>query len=378
MEAKKILFVSTVYMTLTSFLLPFATFFREKGWTVHGMSSGISGSSDCRAYFDACWEIDFSRNIFYIFRFAFSVKKIRDLILQEGYDIVHVHTPIAAFLTRFAMRNVRNKPKLIYTVHGFHFHPQENSIINYVFKCVEKKSSKWSDILITMNDYDFNAAKAFRVLPSENIYLTPGIGINLEYYNPKNVAEHEIQAVRAELGLKATEHIILMVAEFTSNKQQSIAVSSIAELKRLDVHLVLVGVGKQLNRIKKLSQKLKLENQIHFLGYRKDVPVLMRASAVCILPSKREGLPRCLLEAMALGVPVVGSKIRGIEDLLKNHAGILIKPGCALTLSQAIASLLDEPKLRDEIIQNASKKIFQYDLNVVIEIYSSVYERVFA
>src|SRR4051794_29163723 len=116
--------VATVPMTLRGFLLPFAEHFRARGCRVDGLARGITGDADCVRGFDRVWDVDWSRNPLRLGQLFRTPAAIRELVVREGYDLVHVHTPIAAFLTRFALRGLRRqgRPRVIYTAHGFHFH----------------------------------------------------------------------------------------------------------------------------------------------------------------------------------------------------------------------------------------------------------------
>src|SRR2546423_13555480 len=106
-----LLMVTTVPDTLAGFLLPFAEHFRAQGWHVDAMARGVSGSAGCVQAFDHVWDMDWSRNPLRPSNFISAPKRVRDVVVQQGYDLVHVHTPVAAFVTRFALRHLRKQGK---------------------------------------------------------------------------------------------------------------------------------------------------------------------------------------------------------------------------------------------------------------------------
>jgi glycosyltransferase involved in cell wall biosynthesis len=369
-----ILFVTTIPNALVAFLLPFADHLKQHYWRVDAMSSDIHQSLPCQQHFDHCWDVPLSRKLRDLHRSIGTIQKIRTTILQQQYKIVHVHTPIAAFIVRYALRNMKAKPYVIYTAHGFHFYPDGSWFNNVVFKGMERLAGRWTDALITINQHDFTAAKKMKLVSDECLHHVPGIGIDRHYYDARGVTEIQINTLRQELMLKSDERFLLMVAEFTAQKRHVLAVIALSKIKDETLHLVFAGSGRELESVKKLSITLGIKHRVHFLGHRNDIPILMKASKAVLLLSKREGLPRCLLEAMALGVPVIGARIRGIEDLLQDNAGILIPSGCLPSLIEAIEQLLRDDASVFAMIENAQKKLEQYDINHVLRCHADIYQ----
>ncbi|MGL4882790.1 MAG: glycosyltransferase, partial [Waterburya sp.] len=164
---RKILIATTIPETIGDFLLPFIRYFRNLGWQVDGMALNITNNSDCVTEFDDVWDVQWSRNPLDFSNLIVAVPRIQEIIVQGNYDLVHVHTPVAAFVTRYAINKlkIKRKPKVIYTVHGFHFHKQGNFLSNFIFLTLEKLAGSWTDYLITINCEDEVAAKKYRLLP---------------------------------------------------------------------------------------------------------------------------------------------------------------------------------------------------------------------
>lgn len=373
----KMLMVTTIPGTLSGFLLPFVRYFRNLGWQVEGMAIAITNDPVCCAEMDAVWNVDWSRNPLDPRNLIVAVPRIQSIVLEGNYDLVHVHTPVAAFVTRYAINRlkIKHKPQVIYTAHGFHFHSQGNPFTNAIFLTLEKLAGKWTDYLITINREDEAAAHRNRFLPPSRIFYTPGIGLDLAEYDPNKVSEAEIQAFRQELGLQLSDSLLLCIAEFTPNKRHRDQLLALKQLNRPDIHLVLAGDGTTLQATKTLVQELDLQKQVHFLGYRQDIPVIICASFAILLTSQREGLPRSIMEAFCAGIPAIGSKIRGIRDLLDENCGILVEMGDIDALAIAIATMVDDNQARMAMGKNCRQKIVKYDVNEIIKLYEAIYTK---
>src|ERR1700730_14458983 len=105
----RLLIATTVPETLARFLVPFAEHFRGRGWRVDAMANGVSSSPECVKTFDHVWDMPWSRNPLAPRNFISAPKQVREIVTREGYDLVHVHTPVAAFVTRMALRRMRQE-----------------------------------------------------------------------------------------------------------------------------------------------------------------------------------------------------------------------------------------------------------------------------
>lgn len=373
----KLLIVTTIAGAIEDFILPFVSFFRDQGWQVDGVAVDITSNPACVAEFDQVWDVPWSRNPLDPRNLSNAVPKIQEIVIQGNYDLVHVHTPVAAFVTRYAISRlpIKKRPKVIYTVHGFHFHQQGNPLTNFIFLNLEKLAGNWTDYLITINRQDEAAAKGHRLLPEGNIFYTPGIGLELDKYDYQQVDDSAVAAIRQELKLQPEAKMLLTVAEFTPNKRHCDQLLALQQLNRPEVHLVFAGDGETRRSTEQLAQQLGLEQQVHFLGFRYDIPALISTSDLMLLTSQREGLPRSIMEAFCGATPVIGTKIRGIQDLLADNCGLLVEVGDTQGLAQAIAKLLDQPQLAAEMGANGRRKMATYDVKVIIEHYARIYQQ---
>lgn len=371
----KLLIVTTIPDTLTAFLLPFAKHFRSLGWRVDAMACGISANAECLQTFDHVWDVEWSRNPFALVNLVLAPRIIQEVIEQEKYDIVHVHTPVAAFVTRYALKNwqQQKRPRVIYTAHGFHFYHGGKLLKNAMFLTLEKLAGRWTDYLVVINREDEAAAKRQRLLADERIRYMPGIGVDLQYYSPNTTSKAEVERLRQELKLAPGTLLLLSVAEFIPRKHPQDILRAFARLARPEACLAFAGVGPLMSQMQKLASFLGVENQVRFLGMRQDIPTLMRAAVVTILASEQEGLPRCVMESMCLETVVIGTDIRGIRDLLAEGCGLLVKVGDVEELAQAMAWVLDNPQEAEIMGKQGRKYIADYELSHILKQHEDLY-----
>ena len=339
------------------------------------MACGVGADPECVQGFDRVWDVEWSRNPLDPRNLLSAPQVIRDLVTREKYDIVHVHTPVAAFVTRYALKDIRKQlgTSVIYTAHGFHFYRGGNLLKNSAFINLEKLAGKWTDYLVTINHEDKDASIAYNLVAADRSRYMPGIGVDLKYYNRHGVSESAILQVRQELGIDEDTHLLLSVAEFTARKHHVDAIAAFAKLDRANVHLAFAGNGPLVDKMKQLAAALGVGERVHFLGIRRDIPILMRAATANILVSAQEGLPRCILESLALETPTIGTKIRGTEDLLTGGCGRLVSVGDPDALAAEMAWVLDRPQEAANMSRLGSARISTYDLEAIVKLHEELY-----
>jgi glycosyltransferase involved in cell wall biosynthesis len=373
----RLLIVTTVPETIDAFLLPYAEHFRGLGWAVDALT-GPGERLTGKACFDRVFSIDWTRNPLDVRAMRRAPRRVREIVAEGAYDIVHVHTPVAAFLTRLSLRHRRRggAPQVVYTAHGFHFHPGATAGRGALFLALEKLAARWTDYLVVINRDDAAAAERWRFLPPDRVRLMPGIGVDLGLYAPERVSPEDVRALRRSLHL-GDQPCVLMVAEFIPRKRHVDLLRAFASIAGDDslprAHLLLAGSGGGLEAVRAQARASGLEERTHFLGFRRDVPVLMRASSALVLPSEQEGLPRSVLEAMAMGLPVVGSRIRGTAELLEDGCGFLHGVGDAAELGSLLRRVLLDPASAQAAAARARARVARYDLANVIRLHEELY-----
>lgn len=233
----RLLIVATVSRTHRAFLLPLAYHFRSVGWQVDGMAAGITHCQECVEAYDSVFENTWSRTPLHPANLTRAAATVRRVVQAGDYDLIHVHTPVAAFVTRYALRGLRRRgrPKIIYTAHGFHFHPSGHPVKNAAFVALERLAGGWTDFLVVINRWDEEAARRYGLVPQERLRYMPGIGIDLQVYHPQAVSTEEVERVRHEVGLRDGQVMLSMVAEFTKNKRHLDVVRALRLLRRDDI-----------------------------------------------------------------------------------------------------------------------------------------------
>ncbi len=370
-----LLVVTTIPATLCGFLLPFAYHFHTLGWRVDAMAQGVSDCAECLQAFDQVWEVEWSRNPLDPQNLLVAPRQIREVLAQEDYDLVHVHTPVAAFVSRYALNNLRRRGRLkvIYTAHGFHFYRGGATLKNAIFLALEKLAGHWTDYLVVINREDEEAAKRYNIVSAERVRYMPGIGVDDEHYNRNSISEAEVVRVCREMELPLGTPLFLSIAELIPRKRPWDILRAFAWLGRPRVHLAFAGDGPLIEEIRQLSSDLGVENQVHFLGLRQDIPTLIRASVATLLASEQEGLPRSVMESLCLEIPVIGTDIRGTRDLLRGDCGLLVKLGDVEGLAQAMAWVLDHSEDAQAMGKRGRERMAAYDLQHILELHETLY-----
>jgi glycosyltransferase involved in cell wall biosynthesis len=385
----RLLLATTIDATIEAFLTPLADHFRALGWRVDGAAARISTNTKAAPHFDQVWDMDWSQRPLGRNNVR-AYSEIRRIVEQQGYDIVHVHTPVASFVTRMALRDLRAAgattagagagaagaagPKIVYTAHGFHCHPGGSKLSNGVFCALERMAGSWTDALVVINHEDERLARRYRLAGDGRIYYMPGIGVDLDQYSRPSVTPAAAASVRRELGLGPDDTLFLMIAAFAPGKRHPDALRAFRAMWRPGIHLALAGTGPEMERIEALAAELGLADHVHFLGFRDDVPELLVASSALILTSEREGLPRSVMEAMAMGTPVIGTRIRGTSELLAGGAGQLVDVGDVDALAAAMRLMVDDPAAAQACVERAHSRISRYALPRVVRLHQEMYQ----
>ena len=374
----KILQVTTVSVTLNAFLLSFAEAFKKQGWQVDAAASDISKYENILKLHDHCFDINFCRNPLKLKQLYQSLKQIRTLLKEQQYDVVHVHTPIAAFLTRLAAIGIK-ETNIFYTAHGFHYINTNPKWKNALFYLAEKLAGYKTDHLFVINQDDYKFAVEKKILPENKITLIHGIGVDLTRYQMNEQARVDI---RKQLQLSDDCFMLLQIAELNNNKNHIIVLQALSLFKQMysdaDIRYVVVGEGVFKETLQQQANTLGLSNIVQFLGRRSDVPNLLSACDALSLSSKREGLPRCMLEAMCVKKPIVASKIRGCTDLLSSGGGVLVEYNNVEQWTKAIEKLYLHPEQRNEMGKIGYQVINNYyQQQKVVDAVLAVYKRIY-
>lgn len=303
-------------------------------------------------------------------------RQLNRLIKKEKFDAIHCNTPIGGALGRLC--GYKNKvKKIIYTAHGFHFYKGAPLINNLIYKSIEGWLAHYTDALITMNEEDYKNAKKMRLRNKGKVYKVNGVGIDVDAYNNNIIVNKD--EYRKEIGLNKDDFVCIAMGDLIKRKNYPTAIKAIAKCNKSKIHYLICGEGPEKERLAALACELKIENQIHFLGYRSDIRELLAMSDCFLFTSLQEGLPRSLMEAMASGLPCIVSKIRGNVDLIESNLnGYLYEPNDIEGFTKGLLDIFENRKKINNMVKISLKKINNYDNEKVKldikKIYASVLE----
>lgn len=366
----RILYITTISGTMNAFFGPHIEMLVREGHYVDiacdfkewGMDD-IFKQLGCDSY-----QIDFSRKPLALDNFK-AYGQLKKVIENGNYDIVHCHTPNAAVITRLVCRKFRKKHglKVFYTAHGFHFYKGAPKLNWLVFYPVEKFCSYFTDKLITINVEDYELAK--NKFHAREVHYVPGVGIDLSRFENVQVDRN---VKRREIGVPEDAFLLISVGELSKRKNHSLVLQAMTQMSNSDIHYAIVGKGSLQHDLQNYAKEHGLSDNVHLLGYRKDIAQLYKASDLCCFPSIHEGLPVALMEAMACGLPVVCSRIRGNSDLISENGGALFDPYCADDCQQAIVRVMNGD--RSQMGRANQKYVNNYSTDQVLVKLKSTYE----
>ena len=310
---KKVLFTATVDSHILHFHLPYLKMFKEKGYEVHVATN----TDDTIPFCDVKHKVSFERSPFKINNLK-AIKQMKKILLDNNFDIVHTHTPMGSVVTRLAYKKVSNKvnTRMVYTAHGFHFYKGAPLLNWLLFYPAEKYLSKYTDTLITINKEDYELAKK-KFKKCRNVEYVPGVGVDEDKFN-FTMTKSEKFELRKSLGLKENDFVLIYPARLDKNKNQGLLIESMAELikKHKDIHLLLPGEDELNGYYQKMAKEKNVDKNVHFLGYRNDIPRLLKISNVAVSTSKREGLGLSMIEAFMSGLPILITHNRGHNEII--------------------------------------------------------------
>lgn len=289
------------------------------------------------------------------------------LVREQNIDLIHSHSPTGGILARLVGR-INKVSQNIYTAHGFHFF-KGGPLLNWIaYFPVEWLLSNWTNVLITINEEDYQLAK--KIFKVKSVYKIPGVGIDYNAFQGQIGSGKEL---RASLGLKPSDFVLLSVGELNSNKNHLTVIKALETLKDDRLKYVIVGEGRNRELLESYITGSELAQQVHLIGYRKDVAQLCDMADVFCFPSRREGFGLAAVEGMAMGLPLLTSNIRGVTEYSKaGLTGFLYNPMDVKGFSEGIRLLMDD-SCRERMSCYNREAAKQYDVSIVNQIMTEIY-----
>ena len=353
----KVLVVCTTDSMIWNFLVPHIEYLKKTGNVVECACSRTG------FYFDelqqkglVLHEIPFERNPFR-WKNVVSFKRLKKLIHDKNFDIIHCHEPVGGAMGRLAGK--ANHAYVIYFAHGFHFFtgaPIKHWMLYYVFEYI---LSFLTDAIVTINNEDYKRALKFH---ASNCYYIHGIGVDFTKHviPDKQLKRNEI---RKKLLISDNAFVLITVGELSIRKNHKVIIEAMYAISNPAVHLIICGEGELATFLRELSASYHLEDKIHFLGFRKDIPQILSAADIFVYSSLWEGLGIAGIEAMYSGLPVIGSNRRGIKDyVIDNETGFLFEPHSISHLCEIIMFATNNATFLKNISSNAKVAANQYSI----------------
>ena len=234
------------------------------------------------------------------------------LLMEEEFAMIHCHMPMSGVVGRLAAQKVyrqtgRHVP-VLYTAHGLHFYTGA-PLRNWLYYPVEYFLARYTDRLIVINHEDYDRAQSFPVRGC--VVYVPGVGVPL----PEEITPN------ARVMRETTPKMLLSVGELSARKNHQLMIEAMALLRDLDLRYVICGTGDKQKMLQQRILELGLEHRVFLAGYQENISEWLARADCFVLPSYQEGLPVAVMEAMAAGLPVIASDIRGVNDLIEHTKG---------------------------------------------------------
>ncbi|TGE33799.1 glycosyltransferase [Desulfosporosinus sp. Sb-LF] len=366
---KKVLYCASNDIHIKNFHIPYLKFFKDNGFEVHLASHG--GMSF--PYVDMKWDIAFEKNILSA-KNLLAINTVKNILEQNHFEIISIHTTLAGAIVRAAIilagkRNTR----VIYTSHGYFFW-NGGPFANWIkYLPPEKICAGVTDCVIAMNYEDFALAQKYK-LCSGDVELIPGMGVDLERYKPyDNVKKRRM---RQCYGIHENDFLVIYPAEMSRRKNHRELLKAFAIFLNHvpSGRLLLPGDGLLLKENLALAEELEILERVMFPGHIDGMEEVYPMCDMAVSSSISEGLPLNIIEAMACGLPIVASRIRGHIELIDDKRNnCLYLPGDAEGLARAMYDIFRSKDTLKTISIKNIEKAEQYSLEKAKERICAIY-----
>ena len=279
-------------------------------------------------------------------------KKVKNLIKENQIDIIHAHGTRANSNVFWAARSL--DIPLIYTIHGWSFHDDQKPLVKKFRILSEKFLTSKASLNISVSESNKQSGQKYIKSFSSTVVNN---GIDQEKFNPAK----SFSDIRQELGIDKHATLLLFIARFTAHKQPLTLIRAFADVlkKSPALKLLMVGDGDEKAAALDLVKELSIEGNVLFLPFRQDVPAILNAANIFILPSLWEGLPIGLLEAMSMGKAVIATNVDGTCEIVRHQDnGYLIEVNnLQQNLAEAIVLMAGDNSLRQKFGTNAIETV---------------------
>ncbi len=367
--------------TLSQLLLNQLAHFREAGYEVAGISARGPHAADLDAAGVAFFEIPVKRTFGPLGDLRALIALYR-LLRRERFDIIHTHTPKGGLLGQYAALLAR-VPLRVHTIHGLYFPGFMRPSQRWMYVWLERITLAFSHHNFSQNPEDIPVAIAERISAPDRLEQI-GNGIAMRRFDPARVSADERRRARAELGIEDGQLLVGMVARLVAEKGYEEAFRAARMIKDRVPAARFVFVGAFEDKPDAIAPDALARHGIadvaQFLGHRRDVERLYAAMDVFMLPSHREGFPRAVMEAAAMGLPCVATDVRGCRQCVEPEVtGLLVPARDPAALAAALERLLRSPEDRARMgAAGRQKAVREFDETRIIAAILGAYRRLAA
>ncbi len=289
-----------------------------------------------------------------------AVVELVRLFRQERPDIVHTHSSKAGLVGRLAAR-VAGVPVVVHTVHGWSFHEGMSLAARAFAVTFERLAARWTWPLVVVTEVDAEIGLASRIgQPDQYAVVRSAIDVERLRRSAGSRA-----SARSALGIPQDMPVVGTVTRLCTQKdpEMLLRAARLAVELQPDVRFVVIGDGPLRPRVEQLLDDLDLRGHVTLLGRRSDVETLLPGFDAFVLSSRWEGLPRVVVEAMAVGVPVVSTDVGGIAEVVEDGvSGLLVPAGDHIAMANALLRVLGEPGLGGRLARDAGGRVAEFDI----------------
>ncbi len=366
----KVCQLCAVDFTLKHFLLPLIDGMQSRGWHVTAVCSDGPSVEGLRKQGYRIETVTISRSMNPLAALRSLCGLVR-LFRRERYDVLHAHTPVAAFIGRLAAQ-LAGIRLVIYTAHGFHFHEGMPAWKHRLFVSLERWAGRWTRFLFTQSAEDARTAVREKIMPAERV-LAIGNGVDVSRFDPAKTGARA--TVREALGIPENAYVVGLIGRQVREKGVAEFLLAAQQLAATHPQIWFLLIGEKLSSDhaagvadELAAAQAALGGRLVTLSLRGDIPEMLSVMDLFCLPSWREGMPRTIIEAMMMAKPVVATDIRGSrEEVVHNETGLLVPVRSPALLAAAIERFAKTPAWGEKLGRAGRERALQlYDESKVV------------
>jgi len=295
------------------------------------------------------------------------------LLRRLSPAIVHTHSSKAGILGRWAAR-LAGVPIIVHTIHGFGFTRYQHPLVRAAFVALERRTARFTTRFFAVSEANRRLGIELGLFPADRCIVLRS-GVDLHAFRRVRV---DTAAKKRELGLEPGQPVVGMIAPLKPQKApiDFVHLAALVHRTRPEARFVLAGDGELRGAVEEEAARLGLSGTLMLTGWRRDVAELMRCFDVFALTSLWEGLPRVYLEALAGGVPVVGTRVDGAAEVIREGVnGYLVEPGDIRGMADRVLDLLAHPDEAARMGQKGASLPQEFDIRDMLRRLEGEYDR---